>query len=201
MIEKPEKIQHPKKRAFLAAYAEMGVVTRSAQLAEINRCTHNAWLNEEGESGDEYRAAFEDAKRAANDALESEARRRAISGVDKPFYYKGELVETTKQYSDVLLIFLMKAADPARFRDNYQQQDTPDENVHPGIDHTQLLRDFRQELQHNGGFIDYLRERACRANGNPGTVGGNGHANLEDGPPPGSDRPGANGNGNGHVEG
>lgn len=201
MIEKPEKIQHPKKRAFLAAYAEMGVVTRSAKIAQINRCTHNAWLNEEGESGDEYRAAFEDAKRDANDALESEARRRAIGGVDKPFYYQGELVETTKQYSDVLLIFLMKAADPGRFRDNFHQQEIPDENDRPGIDHTQLLRDFRQELQHNGGFIDYLRDRACRANGNPGTVGGNGHANLEDGPPPGGDRPIANGNGNGHVEG
>lgn len=198
MADTENKIEHPKKRAFLAAYATLGVVTHAAKAAQVGRGAHYSWMNEEGERGDEYRAEFKLAMQEANDSLEVEARRRAVAGVDKPIYYKGQLVTTLKLYSDNLLMFLMKAADPARFRDNYQQQDTPDENKQPGIDHTQLLRDFRQELQHNGGFIDYLRERACRADSNPGPMGANGHTGMADGTPPGGDRPSSNGDGNGH---
>jgi hypothetical protein len=95
----------------------------------------------------------------------------------------------------------MKAADPKRFRDNYQQpQETPDENMQPGLDLTRLLSTVRKELQGDEQYIDYLRSRACQANDDAGSVGGNGHAKLEDGTPPGRYRPGANGNGNGHVK-
>ena len=47
-----------------------------------------------------------------------EARRRALTGVEEPVYYKGEAVDRTAKYSDTLLIFLLKAHRPEKFRDN-----------------------------------------------------------------------------------
>jgi hypothetical protein len=48
------------------------------------------------------------ARELTTDLLEEEAIRRAKDGIDKPVYYKGELVDTMKEYSDSLLQFLLK---------------------------------------------------------------------------------------------
>ncbi len=60
----------------------------------------------------------------ACDALASEARRRAVEGVLKPVYYKGKLVGFIREYSDTLLMFLMKAAMPEKYRDNVRAKST-----------------------------------------------------------------------------
>lgn len=44
--------------------------------------------------------------------LESAAIQRAVHGVDKGIYFKGELVATEKQYSDGLLVKLLEANNP-----------------------------------------------------------------------------------------
>jgi hypothetical protein len=44
----------------------------------------------------------------AADKLESEARRRAIEGVEEPVYQGGQLVGTRMVYSDSLLALLLK---------------------------------------------------------------------------------------------
>ena len=51
--------------------------------------------------------------------LEAEARRRAAIGVDEPVFYKGKVVGHIRKYSDNLLMFLLKAHWPEKFRDNY----------------------------------------------------------------------------------
>ncbi len=56
--------------------------------------------------------------------LEAEARRRAVEGVRKPVYCRGEIVGTVKEYSDTLLIFLMKGARPEKYRDNVRVERT-----------------------------------------------------------------------------
>lgn len=53
-------------------------------------------------------------------SLEAEARRRAMDGVDEPVYHKGEVVGHVRKYSDTLLIFLLKAHRPHKYRDNYK---------------------------------------------------------------------------------
>ena len=50
--------------------------------------------------------------------LEAEARRRAAIGVDEPVFYKGEVVGHIRKYSDTLLMFLLKAHWPEKFREN-----------------------------------------------------------------------------------
>ena len=51
--------------------------------------------------------------------MELEARRRAVKGTDKPVFQRGEQVGTIREYSDTLLMFLLKANKPEKFRDNF----------------------------------------------------------------------------------
>lgn len=68
----------------------------------------------------EFARAREDAINAGTEALEDEALRRARDGTEKPVYQGGKQVGTVREYSDTLIIFLLKARDPHRYRDNMQ---------------------------------------------------------------------------------
>lgn len=70
---------------------------------------------------------WDDAIEDSNDLLETEARRRAHDGVDDPVYYKDERIDVVKKYSDTLLMFLMKANRPEKYRDNYDIKKLLDE--------------------------------------------------------------------------
>jgi hypothetical protein len=56
----------------------------------------------------EFRAAWEEALKIGYDILESEAIRRATLGASKPVYYKGEVCGHVTEYSDSLLMFMLK---------------------------------------------------------------------------------------------
>lgn len=114
------EITHPKKRAFLAAYSELGTVTHAAEAAKVVRKSHYNWLKDD--DAEIYKAAFDEAHQRACDCLEAEARRRAIQGVDKPIIRNGFVVSTFKEYSDTLLIFLMKGAMPDKYRERIDQK-------------------------------------------------------------------------------
>ncbi len=73
------------KAAFLTAYAREGNVTAAAAAAGIKRQTHQSWLEED----DLYRSRFAAACEEATDALEAEARRRALYGVDEDVSHEG----------------------------------------------------------------------------------------------------------------
>lgn len=51
------------------------------------------------------------------DWLELEARRRAVEGTLKPVYQGGKKVGTVREYSDILLIFLLKGGKPDKYRE------------------------------------------------------------------------------------
>ncbi len=108
-----DAIHHAKKRAMLAAYAEVGTVVRAAEIAGIDRSTHYAWMG----SDPAYAEAFAAAGEQAVERLEQEARRRAVEGTEKPVYQGGKLVGTIREYSDTLLIFLLKGALPEKYRE------------------------------------------------------------------------------------
>ena len=144
MAGKPDpfdKIRHPKKRAFLAAMGNTASVLRAADIAGIDRSSHYIWLKK----NPDYAAAFEIAKMRGVDVLEAEAVRRAHEGVTKPIFHGGKRAidvvqnpdgsikpeETGKpigipaaerEYSDTLLIFLLKGRNPAVFGDRLKQE-------------------------------------------------------------------------------
>ena len=105
-----------KKRAFLRAYAETANITYAARAGECSRNAHYKWLK----TDQAYQEIFQEAKQEAIELLEGEARRRAVQGVEEPVYYKGEVVGARQKYSDILLIFLLKALRPEKYRERYE---------------------------------------------------------------------------------
>jgi hypothetical protein len=63
----------------------------------------------------DFAARWADALEEACDALEAEARRRAVEGVEEPVVSAGKLVCTVRRYSDTLLLALLRAHRPERF--------------------------------------------------------------------------------------
>lgn len=103
----------PKKRAFLAAYARSASITKAAEIAQIDRCTHYDWKD----TDPDYAAEFERTKIVACETLEDEAIRRAHEGVQKPVYQGGKRVGYVQEYSDTLLIFLLKGGLPDKYKE------------------------------------------------------------------------------------
>ena len=88
--------------AFLAALRSTGIVTLAAHAAQIDRNAPYAARRRNPVFAQQWDAAIEDGIQM----LEAEARRRAIKG------------------SDLLMIFLLKAHRPERYRDNLHVENT-----------------------------------------------------------------------------
>ncbi len=114
--EDKAKLCHMKKAAFLAAFAEVGVIIHAAEIANVNRHSHQEWLKNDPDGS--YAVAFAIAEERAVQRMEQEARRRAIEGVAEPHFWKDQQVGTIQKYSDTLLIFMLKSKRPAVYRDN-----------------------------------------------------------------------------------
>ena len=108
-----------KQQAFLEAYSKCGTISQAAEAAGITRKSHRDWMQRVA-----YAAAFKEAFEAACEALEQEARRRAVDGWKEPVYFKGEVVGSTPRYSDGLLIFLMKGAMPDKYAERVKNENT-----------------------------------------------------------------------------
>jgi hypothetical protein len=105
---------------FLDALASGSTVADAAKATGIGLRTVYTWRAEDTEFADEWDEAY----RQGASALETEARRRAIEGTLKPIFNRGVqavdymgLPAFVREYSDTLLLFLMKARDPLRYCD------------------------------------------------------------------------------------
>jgi hypothetical protein len=65
----------------------MGVVSYAARVAGIARETAHRWCREDKAFAEEFAGARADAA----DDLEAEAVRRAMEGVDRPIFHRGQL--------------------------------------------------------------------------------------------------------------
>lgn len=111
------EIANPRQRAFLAAYQETGNVRLACKVARVGRSSHYRWLEEDSPYGE----AFDLTKEDAAELLEAEAHRRAVEGVEKPTgWYKGQPGGYVREYSDILLIFLLKGLLPAKYKDRVE---------------------------------------------------------------------------------
>lgn len=110
------EMQHAKRDAFLAAFTKLGTLTHAAEAAGCDRGQHYRWMD----TDPEYPHLFSEASKSAHDNLEREAVRRAVEGTEKPVYQGGKLVGTIREYSDTLLIFIMKGAMPSKYRERVE---------------------------------------------------------------------------------
>jgi hypothetical protein len=69
-----------------------------------------------------FKSDWDAAIDVATDALEAEARRRALVGVEEPVFHLGKQVATVRKYSSRLLEILLKAHRPDKFRETINQQ-------------------------------------------------------------------------------
>jgi len=97
--------------AFLAALAETGSLAAALAASGYGR-VQAARARARAPA---FARAWDEALETAVDALEREARRRALEGVEKPVWYRGEQVGTIREMSDSLLLALLKAHRPERF--------------------------------------------------------------------------------------
>jgi hypothetical protein len=108
-------IARPKKRRFLERYAETGFIQLPSRHASVSRATHLNWHKMDKQ----FAAAWEDANAIAVEGIDHEARQRAVEGTLEPVYYGGRPVDAVRRYSDLLLIFLLKATKPEKYRESY----------------------------------------------------------------------------------
>lgn len=103
--------------AFLEAFRILGNITYAAKQAGCSRNAIYGWQ----EQDEEFAAAFREAEIQALETLEREAWRRAVEGTpyERTSYWHGEPVGTDRkiEYSDALLILLLRARAPEKYRD------------------------------------------------------------------------------------
>ena len=102
---------------FLRLLGEGHTVTAAAQAVGFSR----AWVYERKSADPGFAQLWAEALEEGNDALEAEARRRAVEGVCKPVFYQGEEVGQIREYSDTLLLAMLKAKR-ADYRDHGKLQ-------------------------------------------------------------------------------
>lgn len=104
----------PEKEAqFLAALSETASVTKSCELSDIARASIYEWRDADPEFRERWEAALD----VGTDALEDEAVRRAKDGTLKPVFYQGEECGHIREFSDTLMIVMLKARRPDRFKE------------------------------------------------------------------------------------
>lgn len=106
-------IKDKKKNDFLNALLKTGLRNKAAEMAGVTRQSHYLWLK----TDDEYVAAYEKVSTMLTDNLEDAAYERAVNGVERTIYYKGEKIGTQKEYSDTLLALLLKANMPDKYKE------------------------------------------------------------------------------------
>lgn len=107
---------HLKKR-FLEKFRLHGNITWACrQIRMTRRRTVYEWQ----EHDDTFAAEFRQAEIEATERMEEAAYERAVTGTLKPVYQQGAKVGTVREYSDTLLIFMLKARNPAKYRDKFE---------------------------------------------------------------------------------
>jgi hypothetical protein len=101
---------------FLTIFGEVVSVSRAAKKARVHRSTIYDWINKDAA----FKIKFEAACQVALGALEDEAVRRAFEGTKKPVYQGGKKVGMLTEYSDTLMIVLLKARAPEKYKERQE---------------------------------------------------------------------------------
>jgi hypothetical protein len=121
----------PEQVSFLSSYVETGSQRRASKVSKISRGTVWDWAKKEPV----FRDALDVAREFLVQNLEAEAYRRATQ---------------IERLSDILLIFLLKAARPEVYRDNYNM-------VHSGEVHMKRIM-LESSSDSDPKVIDALKE-------------------------------------------
>lgn len=82
-----DKLLKAQKRAFLIAFAGIGIIADACKAAGVTRADLKRWKKDDPQ----FLTAYLEAEEDAADNLEKEAHRRAVKGWHEPVLYKGEM--------------------------------------------------------------------------------------------------------------
>jgi len=103
---------------FLVEYEQRGTMVQCCRLAGVSWAT----VTREAERNPDFAERFREAEQTVLERLETEAMRRAVEGtvVRSRKFWRGELVgeDVKTEYSDNLLMMLLRAKAPSTYRDN-----------------------------------------------------------------------------------
>lgn len=99
---------------FFAALAKYGVATRAMQHADLDPKVVYDNRKNDPEFAERWRLALE----AFADSLEDAARQRAVEGFKKGVWHQGVMVGEEIQYSDSLLLAMLKAKRKREYGDS-----------------------------------------------------------------------------------
>lgn len=138
-----------KQKKFLKAYGECGVVKYACQVARIHRSTFYDWRDRD----ENFKVCLPIFQEDAHDTLEYAAYEQGVVGVEEPVVSMGRVVMgddekplTVRKYSPQLLITLLKANMPEKYRE--KQQVDMNANISGSLktpDLSQALRTFTGE--------------------------------------------------------
>lgn len=98
---------------FIGALMEGMSITNAAHEAGV----HITMPYKRRQHDEEFRRSWEEAAVIGTELLEQEAQRRAFHGTIKPVFQKGECVGHVREYSDALMMMLLKARRPEKYRE------------------------------------------------------------------------------------
>lgn len=118
----PVKKTKARLRAILSALEAGATYAEAARVAQISYSTIRYWRQKDEDFAEACKVAFE----AGTDLIETEARRRAVEGVEKPVgFHQGRHTGLyVRDYSDSLLVLLLKARRPEMYKDQASKSDS-----------------------------------------------------------------------------
>jgi hypothetical protein len=164
------EISEKKREIFLNLLALTGKVTEAANAAGYADTTY---LNRLRRQDKVFDKRWKEAIEAAGDSLEAEAIRRAQDGVLEPVYYKGEITGYKRNYSDQLMMFLLRGTKPDKY--NKQGGDT-NVNVKFGVAVLPIAAKNDDDWEkkaitvHNNQELIHLEDKPQENNFSKGTI-------------------------------
>ena len=112
------------KAAFLESFRKRGIILAACRETGVTRDTVRFWRTNDPK----FEAAYLEAEIESTEVMEQEALRRGVDGLTRKKFDKGEPLidpETGRQYvereySDSLLMFMLKARKPSTYREPRQ---------------------------------------------------------------------------------
>ena len=117
---------------FIAALADTGSVAGAAR--EVGMSVQSCYRLRRSPGAENFAAAWEAAIQEASKRLADIAFERAINGVDEPVLDKqGNCIYLRTRHNDRLLMFLLRAHQPERYRNAHQNMRRPSEPSPPKV--------------------------------------------------------------------
>jgi hypothetical protein len=114
-IAHDKRTKEERQAQFLSKLEEFASITTASKKSKVARRTVYDWIKDDPE----FSKLYEASKAIAIEALEDEAIRRAHEGVLKPVFQSGVQVGSIREYSDTLLMFMLKGKKPETYREKF----------------------------------------------------------------------------------